>query len=194
MKCQDPILLDLPDALEGPRVRVRPYQPGDGSAFYLAIEAHREALSTWLGWLDQYPSREPAEAYVRRQAASWLMRESFVASLWLKDTGEYIGGAGFHLVDWRRRCVELGFYLVPPFEGRGLAHEAVSLLLGLAFDHLGMRRVEAQCDAENSRSARLLQRLGFAMEGRRRQDSVDSKGRLRDTLLFGLLASAEDSD
>ncbi|UQA54875.1 GNAT family N-acetyltransferase [Polyangium aurulentum] len=191
VKCTDPILLDLPDALEGPRVRVRPYQPGDGSAFFRAIDAHREALSTWLGWLEQYPSVEPAEAYVRRQAASWLLRESFVASLWLKESGEYIGGAGFHLVDWRRRRVELGFYLVPSFEGRGLAHEAVSLLLGLAFDHLDMRRVEAQCDAENSRSARLLQRLGFILEGRRRQDTIDGQGRFRDTLLFGLLTSVE---
>src|SRR5690242_19832130 len=160
----DPLLLDVPDILEGPRLSARPYRPGDGAALFAGIDAHRLALSAWLGWLDEYPTVEYAETYARKQAAKWILREQFITSLWLKETGEFIGDAGFHRVDFRLRQAELGFFLLPPFEGRGLAREAVSMLVRFAFEHLDMRRLEAQCDAENQRSAVLLERLGFSLE------------------------------
>jgi len=188
MSLEDPILLDVPDAFEGPRVFARAYRTGDGAALFAGIDQHREALSTWLGWLDEYPSVAYAEVYARRQAAKWLLREQFITSLWLQTTGEFIGDAGFHRVDWRLRQAELGFFLLPPFEGQGFACEAVSMLVRFAFGNLGMRRLEAQCDVDNLRSAVLLDRLGFAYEGRKRQSFLDHKDTMRDLLFFAKLA------
>ena len=51
----------------------------------------------------------------------------------------------------------------------------------------GVRRVSAECDARNTASARLLERLGFGLEGHRRGHTW-IKGEWTDDLLFGLLA------
>jgi RimJ/RimL family protein N-acetyltransferase len=65
--------------------------------------------------------------------------------------------------------------------------EAVRLLTDFAFDHLAANRVMIRCDARNTRSAAVAQRLGFILEGRMRCDNVAPDGQLRDTLVFSLV-------
>jgi RimJ/RimL family protein N-acetyltransferase len=54
----------------------------------------------------------------------------------------------------------------------------------------GLHRVCAECDARNTPSARLLERVGFDLEGRRPEFTLNiNTGKWTDTLLYGLLAS-----
>lgn len=64
--------------------------------------------------------------------------------------------------------------------------EAAYLLLSVAFDVLGYRRVEWKCDTLNARSRAAAERLGFTFEGVFRQHMV-FKGRNRDTAWYALL-------
>jgi len=52
---------------------------------------------------------------------------------------------------------------------------------------LGLRRVEADIDPRNARSAKILERLGFIREGYLRERWVVG-GEISDTALYGLLA------
>ncbi len=65
------------------------------------------------------------------------------------------------------------------------ATEAISLLMGHAFDDLGYRRFEWKCDSLNEPSRRAALRLGFVEEGRFRQHMV-TQGRNRDTDWFSV--------
>lgn len=60
----------------------------------------------------------------------------------------------------------LGYAIDGEFEGRGLMHEALQVTLRHVFESLRLHRVQANHLPENLRSARLLQRLGFRVEGR----------------------------
>jgi len=60
---------------------------------------------------------------------------------------------------------DLGFALLPEFRGRGYAREAASAVLDHARERLGLARVAAIVDAQNSSSVRLLTSLGFRREG-----------------------------
>ena len=81
-------------------------------------------------------------------------------------------------------CV--GYFLLPPARGAGIATEAVRLLVHYAFDHMAVNRVWATCDADNAGSANVLRRAGIPEEGRMRAETRDHHRRLRDTLMFGL--------
>jgi ribosomal-protein-alanine N-acetyltransferase len=59
----------------------------------------------------------------------------------------------------------LGYSIDAELEGRGLMTRAVQGIVEHAFDALGMHRVMANYLPENTRSARLLDRLGFEREG-----------------------------
>jgi RimJ/RimL family protein N-acetyltransferase len=65
--------------------------------------------------------------------------------------------------------------------------EAMTALLDFAFDGLGLHRVEALVDEPNVRSAALLRRLGFVLEGTLRERFFFG-GVFYTELLFGLLS------
>ena len=60
---------------------------------------------------------------------------------------------------------EIGYSIVRDFRGRGVATEAVRMLLDEGFTEGGLTRVNAYCLPENLPSRRLLERLAFAPEG-----------------------------
>ncbi len=66
------------------------------------------------------------------------------------------------------------------------ATEAVYLLLKLAADDLGYRRLVWKCNALNAPSKRAAERLGFTYEGRHRMHMV-VKGHLRDTDWYSIV-------
>jgi RimJ/RimL family protein N-acetyltransferase len=70
--------------------------------------------------------------------------------------------------------------------GSGIARAAVSGLITCLFAR-GQRRVFADTDPENIGSNRLLESLGFTLEGRLRGEWETHIG-VRDTFIWGLLA------
>jgi RimJ/RimL family protein N-acetyltransferase len=85
-------------------------------------------------------------------------------------------------------AIELGhIWFAPPMQRTRAATEAMALLLRLAADELGYRRLVWKCNALNAPSRRAAERLGFTFEGVLRSTMV-VKGRLRDTAMFSILA------
>jgi RimJ/RimL family protein N-acetyltransferase len=91
----------------------------------------------------------------------------------------------FHL-DVVHRRAEIGFALGRQHWGQGIATEAVGLLIGFAFDVLGLHRLEADADPRNERSLRLLERHGFQREGLLRE-RYHVAGEVQDAAFLGLL-------
>ena len=60
---------------------------------------------------------------------------------------------------------DLSYYGMVETGGRGLMTGALRLALRHGFHQLGLHRIEAAVRPENAPSARLLQRLGFRLEG-----------------------------
>lgn len=64
--------------------------------------------------------------------------------------------------------------------------EALRAMLGYGFEKMELNRIQAIIDSENTRSIRLVQRLGFKKEGVLRQNSYFN-GQFRDDVIFSLL-------
>lgn len=93
------------------------------------------------------------------------------------------------LVDWEKHHsrAEIGYDLRRDHWGRGLATDAARAILTFGFTRLDLQRVEAQTIADNHASVRLLRRLGFQLEGVRRQYSWEDDGTFHDGAIYGLL-------
>jgi RimJ/RimL family protein N-acetyltransferase len=83
---------------------------------------------------------------------------------------------------------ELGWCLHPDHGGRGYATEAVEALLRLSFDDLGLRRVTANCFADNTASWRLMERLGMRREIHTVRESLHRDLGWLDGMGYALLA------
>ena len=60
---------------------------------------------------------------------------------------------------------DLGFAFLPGFAGQGYASEAAAAVLAYARQTLGLARVLAITSPDNTRSIKLLERIGFRFEG-----------------------------
>jgi RimJ/RimL family protein N-acetyltransferase len=83
---------------------------------------------------------------------------------------------------------ELGWVFHPDHTGHGYATEAVSELLRLCFEQLGLRRVTADCFAGNEASWHLMERVGMRREVHTRRESLHRSGEWLDGMGYALLA------
>jgi len=79
----------------------------------------------------------------------------------------------------------LGYKIEAAHEGQGLMREALEAVLAFAFDTLRLHRIMANYQPDNERSARLLERCGFVIEGTAR-DYLFLNGAWRDHVLTAL--------
>jgi RimJ/RimL family protein N-acetyltransferase len=82
----------------------------------------------------------------------------------LKASGELIGDCAYHLMAPEGQQAEIGYSLARRFQGQGYGAEAVGRLLAYLFSDLRLHRVVALCDARNTASARLMERVGMRRE------------------------------
>ncbi len=83
---------------------------------------------------------------------------------------------------------EIGWVLDPAHAGRGYATEVVGELFRIGFEELGVRRIVANCFADNEPSWRLMERVGMRRETHTRSDSLHRSGRWLDGYGYAILA------
>ena len=166
MDRDDPVLV-------GPRVVVRLPLREDADAlarFYRENDAHLSVFETprpraFLDpffWTAEVARRRTA--YARDHAARLVVVDREGRAVGEPD--EVIGVA--HLTSIVRGVVHLAtlsYAIAERAEGKGLMAEALGLVVGHAFGPMNLHRLVANHRVENRRSARLLDGLGFAIEG-----------------------------
>lgn len=87
-----------------------------------------------------------------------------------KATGQLAGTCGYHCwVTGEPSKAEIGYDLSSAWWGQGLMTEAITPVIRVGFELMGLELIEATADPANVRSARLLERLGF----QRKEELVD---------------------
>jgi RimJ/RimL family protein N-acetyltransferase len=157
---------------------LRPAVEADADALH-AIYADEVAMRWWSH--GPLSAVEESRAKVRQALAAtdWRM---WAITLVGDDTA--IGTLNAH-AKRQGGVAEIGYSLTRAHWGNGLAREAVTALLDQLFAE-GNRRVFADTDPDNAASNRLLETLGFTLEGRLRGEWETHIG-VRDSLIWGLL-------
>ena len=142
-----------------------------------------DASWTYLGY-GPFPSAEAMARFVADFATThdpmaWVARP--VA------TGLASGWLTLMEIQPRHAAIELGnIWFAPAMQRTRASTEAMFLLLRLAADELGYRRLVWKCNALNAPSCRAAERLGFSFEGIHRAHLV-VKGRQRDTAWYSIV-------
>ena len=111
-----------------------------------------------------------------------------VFAIMTREDEQYVGNAGLHAIDPIDRHATLGIVIGrTDCWGRGFGTEAVALLCRHAFETLNLHKVCLTSYANNERGLRTYARVGFQVEGRRREQ-VFIEGGWVDEVSLGLLA------
>ena len=169
--------------LSSPRLRLREVRDGDAAALF-AIHSDARVMRYW-----SYPAWTELKQAEQKIADIQRQRRELDMLVWAiadADTDLLIGSSAIFYMDLTQARAEIGYSLHPDWQGRGLASEALHLILGYAFTELGLRRIEADIDPRNLPSCRLVERFGFVREGLLRE-RWQVNGEICDSAIYGLL-------
>jgi len=159
---------ELAAVLAANRMFLTPYEPFRPEEFYTA-EGQRTHL----------------EDVLRTTAAGMALPHVIV------DDGRIVGRITLSgIVRGPFLSADLGYWVAESANGRGVASAAVARILRIAFDELGLHRVEAGTLVHNAASQRVLQRNGFRRYGLAPR-YLRINGEWRDHILFQRLADDE---
>jgi [ribosomal protein S5]-alanine N-acetyltransferase len=145
-----------------PRLRLRPFAPGDLDAIH-PVYSDPEVMR----WVGTGPVADRA-ATERMLAGYAVHQRRHGFSFWAvieRASQTLIGDAGLHRTAAGE--VELGYTLGQEWWGRGYGTEAGRAWLDAAFGELGMNEVIALAEPPNAASLHVLEKLGMRRDGTR---------------------------
>lgn len=139
------------------RMSLRRYRPEDADDLYryLGTDPAMYQYSGWNPYATLEMARETVQGFIDRyddeRTYSWVM-----------DIDGVIAGT-IGAYDYHDDQIEVGFSVVPGWQGRGLATEAMRKVLEYLTENEGIPRVTAWCAAENVGSRRVLEKAGMRL-------------------------------
>ena len=165
---------------------VRPLSAGDAPSLHQAVRASVDSLSYWFPWCHPDYSLADAEAWVAYSAAGWERQSEFPLGVFDESSGELIGCTGLSQINGVNRSANLGYWIGEPHRGRGIAMRAVALTAAIAFEELGLVRLEIVVLPHNRSSLRVAEKVGAKRETESR-NRLMFQGRPSNALVFSLI-------
>lgn len=173
----------FPDEILSSRIALRKHKVELASSMFKYVNRDRTRLGRFFPWVPFILEVEDEIKYIESTHEKWEQGTMFDYGLFRLEDNMYMGNVGIHTIHWDHEHLELGYWILGDYEGKGYISEAVKALEKVAFE-MGFNRIEIRCDVDNARSASVPQKNGYRQEGHFREHAKDKDGRLHDTLVF----------
>ena len=170
----------------GDGAELRPLRPWQAEEFLAHMDRARESVDPWIPWAAGNADLDSARATLQRYADNQARDSAHLYGIWLDGT--LVGGVMFVHFDAKSGIGEIGCWLEPSAEGRGLITRASRELIRWAFAERGMSRIEWRTTTVNKRSSNVARRLGMSLDGVLRESYLFG-GRRHDAEIWSLLVT-----
>jgi [ribosomal protein S5]-alanine N-acetyltransferase len=169
--------------LETERFSLREIVPADAEDLY-RIFSDEETMRYWSS--RPYTTIDQARRLV--DGISKLVRDGAGIhwGITLRGDNRLIGKCGYN--EWRKahRRGDISYIVAREQWGKGVVSEAMCAVLDFGFDQMNLHSVEAGVTPGNDGSTRMLQKLGFRLEGHLRESYL-AEDVFVDSLIYSLL-------
>jgi ribosomal-protein-serine acetyltransferase len=168
-------------------ILLRSFTSEDAGLLFEAVEKSRRHLRPWLSWVDATTRQEHSLQFIQ-QSLSWQHNQEGLALGIFYKNKKIIGSVGLHHWDQNLKKGQLGYWIASEFEGQGIIHKSLLRFIDFLFTKVALNKVEVCFMQQNTRSAKVAERLGCKIEGLLRQSYLKD-GKLEDLVVTGLLRS-----
>lgn len=157
----------------------------DAQDIFRAIDENRDSLRVWLPFVDHNNTVEDSIGFLK----SINQTEEMVFTI--RFEGKFAGLIGLKSIDNTNQKAEIGYWLTPAFEGKGIVTRSCLKLIEYAFGELKLNRILIQVAVGNRKSRMVPARLGFLEEGIERDGELLVSG-FTDIVRYSLLKREYD--
>lgn len=128
---------------------------------FALTEEYRSDLARWLPWPNKVRQLADTEAYIAQMLLLLAQRQAMQFAI--EMDGQVIGVCGFN--KWSRRLArgELGYWLAPPWRGKGVITGCCRWLCAYGFITLGLQQMQIAAATGNLASRAVCERLGMRL-------------------------------
>jgi RimJ/RimL family protein N-acetyltransferase len=155
-------VLDLPDAIETERLRLRRHRPADAAAIAALLDDW--AVVRWLSEVPFPYTVRDADEWILQAGRAWITGRDYQFVVTRAEDGAPIGHMGL-TISTNGRVGELGYWFGRAFWKRGYATEAAQAVLAFGFLDLKLERIQAGYHPDNRASGRVLVKAGLMTDG-----------------------------
>jgi RimJ/RimL family protein N-acetyltransferase len=151
-----------PQRIEVDEFQLRRYTRDDDLALHAAIKSSFAEIHPWMPWCVDPVKIEDQRDFIERGFLAWATGRAFDYGVF-DEEGTLIGATS--LMDRvGPGGLEIGYWLRTDATGRGIVTRAVRRLTEIGLGLPEISRIEIHCDAANTRSAAVPERLGYRLE------------------------------
>ncbi|MGL2964663.1 GNAT family N-acetyltransferase [Flavobacterium sp. RSB2_4_14] len=104
----------------------------------------------------------------------------------IKGNPKIIGLIGHYRIQPENHRAEIGYMILPEYNGKGITTEAIKVVVEYGFEQMHLHSIEAVIDPDNVASERVLQKNGFVKEAHILENEL-WEGKFWDTVIYSLL-------
>ena len=108
-----------------------------------------------------FPTNQSLEETKNNIAQFYLANPLGRWGIELKSTGEFIGTIDLHKMDTVLKKAAIGYIINQKYWNQGLTTEANRAVIELAFEKIGMNKLEAFHDKDNTASGKVMEKSGM---------------------------------
>lgn len=135
----------------------------DAAELFALTDVNRAYLRRWLPWVDLVTSEEDSRSFLT--TVTTQREEGRGPTFGVLCEGALAGVVGFLPVDRVNRIGEIGYWLAPGLQGRGIMTQCCRFAVRYGFLTLDLNRIQIAAGTENLESRAIPERLGFKFEG-----------------------------
>ena len=117
-------------------------------------------------YLNRQPaaSLEDAREFITKIKKGIGENNSIMWAISLKEQPLFLGSICFWNIDRNVFKADIGYELLPAWQGKGIIREVMPVVIEYGFNTMGLRIIEAELDPGNLRSVQILERFNFIRE------------------------------
>jgi ribosomal-protein-serine acetyltransferase len=167
-------------------VALRVLREDDAAELFALTDSNREYLRRWLPWVDLVTSEQDSRSFLANVTAQ--REDGRGPTFGILCDGALSGVVGYLPIDLANRIGEIGYWLAPRAQGRGVMTQCCQFVVRYGFLTLDLNRIQIAAGTDNHDSRAIPERLGFKLEGILRAREA-LYGTFIDHALYSLLRS-----
>lgn len=142
---------------------LHPLQPTYAKSLFGILTGYRSHFSRWLPFVNDLFNIEQTEKYIRESQLLWAAKRDFSFAILKNNRARGLISAKD--LNWLEKSTELGYWLDPTLQNKGIITNALNCLIEFLIREHGFRTFWIKCAQSNLSSQRVAIKAGFALMG-----------------------------
>jgi len=160
----------------------------DSKELYQLIQKNLNRLEdTFAGMVSKTNKIDETKEFIEDAIAKIHLKTYFPFVIIDETSQRLIGFIDIKNVDWNIPKAEIGYFVDVHYDGKGIAGNALNIIVNYSFDTLKMNKLFLRTTISNIGSQKVAEKNGFEKEGFIRRDYKTTSGEIVDLIYYGLL-------